>query len=89
MITLFYDANNIVNLIYYTDLPEELKNEKYLQVEELKEAEEKAGMRPVLMADETHYRYEYVEKELSPEQAFEQRLSDLEMALTATLGGEV
>ena len=62
MISLFYDDNNKVSLIYYADLPKELAKEQHLDVEKLEDPEEKEGKIAVLMANEKKYWYEYEDK---------------------------
>lgn len=64
MISLFYDDSNKVYLKYYADLPAELKDKNYLQVEVVDDPIEKAGKVAVLYADKDKYWYEYEDKEL-------------------------
>ena len=88
MISLFYDNDKKVNLIYYVEFPQELEDEPHLQVENLEEPEEKPGKVAVLKADSEKYWYEYEDKELAEEEKRDQRLTDLEATLAMFLGGE-
>lgn len=86
MIKLFYNTENIVTLIYYAELPEELKTEKYMEVEELPKIEE-TDKQAILMADGERCWYEY--KEIENINPLEQRITELEIALTEIIGGEL
>lgn len=84
MIKLFYNTENIVTLIYYAELPEELKRDKYMEVEELPKIEE-TDKEVVLMADGKKCWYEY--KEIENINPLEKRMTELEIALTEIMGG--
>lgn len=77
MISLFYDNENKVNLVYYADLPEELRDKKHLEVEKLFDPEEKAGKVAVLYANEEKYWYVYEDKILDKEEVLENKVKAL------------
>ncbi|WP_455258278.1 hypothetical protein [Peptoniphilus asaccharolyticus] len=84
MIKLFYNEKNEVTLIYYAELPEELKTEVYMEVKELPIVEE-TDKQAILMADGKKCWYEY--KEIENINPLEKRMTELEIALTEILGG--
>lgn len=84
---LFYNEKNEVTLIYYAELPEELKTEVYMEVKELPIVEE-TDKQAILMADGKKCWYEYKEIEISEIDKLKQRITDLEIAISAQLGGE-
>ena len=77
MISLFYDNNNKVNLVYYADLPGELRDKKHLEVERLSDPEEKAGKVAVLYANNEKYWYVYEDKVLNEEEVLENKVKAL------------
>ena len=77
MISLFYDDNNKVYLKYYADLPAELKDKDYLQVEVVDDLEEKTGKIAVLYADKDKYWYEYEDKVLTENEVLADRIKAL------------
>lgn len=77
MISLFYDDNNKVYLKYYADLPAELKDKDYLQVEVIDDPEEKAGKVAVLYANKDKYWYEYEDKELTEDEVLANKVKVL------------
>ena len=77
MISLFYDDSNKVYLKYYADLPAELKDKDYLQVEVVDEPNEKTGKIAVLYADKDKYWYEYEDKELTEEEVLADKIKAL------------
>ena len=81
MISLFYDENNIVNLIYYVSIPSELEHSSKLEVKTLEEPQEKEGMKAILKADKTHYWYEYEKEEKTSDKKLEERLEATEEAM--------
>lgn len=77
MISLFYDDDNKVNLVYYADLPEELRDKKHLEVERLDDPLEKAGKEAILYANNEKYWYAYEDKVLSEEEVLENKVKAL------------
>lgn len=77
MINLFYDDSNKVYLKYYADLPAELKDKDYLQVEVIDDPEEKAGKVAVLYANKDKYWYEYEDKELTEDEVLANKVKVL------------
>lgn len=84
MISLFYDDNNKVYLKYYADLPAELKDKDYLQVEVVDDPIEKSGKVAVLYADKDKYWYEYEDKELTEEEVLADRIKALAYSQSST-----
>ena len=84
MISLFYDDNNKVYLKYYADLPAELKDKDYLQVEVVDDPIEKADKVAVLYADSEKYWYEYEDKELTEEEKMENKIKALTESQSST-----
>lgn len=62
---IFYDESNNVNLIYYTDLPEELISLPHFSLDVLPEAEIVEGKESILKTDGSKVWYEYVDRELT------------------------
>lgn len=76
MINLIYNEDEIVELIYYEQLPEELEAKPHMQIEVLAEAEEKKGYIPILKCNGEKYWYEYVEKQLTEEEKLIESLKE-------------
>lgn len=77
MISLFYDDDNKVNLVYYANLPEELRDKKHLEVERLDDPLEKAGKEAILYANNEKYWYVYEDKILNEEEILENKVKAL------------
>lgn len=84
MINLFYDDSNKVYLKYYADLPAELKDKDYLQVEVVDDPEEKTGKVAVLYADKDRYWYEYEKKELTEDELLANKIKVLADSQSST-----
>ncbi|MGO3751220.1 MAG: hypothetical protein ACTJGH_00465 [Peptoniphilaceae bacterium] len=76
---LFYNEENIVTLIYYVELPDELKDKNYLELEELPAVEERSGFNSVLKCDGTNVWYDYEPRELTEEELLGQEVSKLKI----------
>ena len=71
-------------MVYYVDLPEDLKGKKHLEVEKLDEPLEKAGKEAILYANDEKYWYEYVDKELEKEEVLANKVNALANAQGST-----
>lgn len=86
MVSVFYDENDNVNLIYYVDLPEELISLPHFSLEVLPEPKNIEGKESILKCDGEKVWYDYVDKVLSPEELLKQQVELLQQQIDILTG---